>query len=194
MKQSIHKKGFTLIEMLISVFIFLMIMLVVVVVFAQHAKLYTYAKTLQRNIENAQFAINYVAKTLRTGSIMQTSDTQNLYMYDPSQSRCFRFRFIDGTFETTSGPALNSNECGSNSFYLGSGIEGPFSLTTGDVDGHFAFVMTERDDQLTQNINETEIGRVMINIEVADQHQSDYESIYIQTAVSLRNYPSDLTF
>jgi prepilin-type N-terminal cleavage/methylation domain-containing protein len=65
-----HKKGFTLIEMMVSIFIFSFIMVVIGTVFASQFKTYKDTRDIQGDLENAQFALNYVSKTLRTAEMI----------------------------------------------------------------------------------------------------------------------------
>lgn len=108
------KKGFTLIEMIISIFIFLIMMIAIVQIFAQQIQAYRHARSVQNDMENAQFAMNYIAKTLRTATVlggtsvgdlrdyMQSNgdfDLQDiqtgegLIVYDFSQEKCVQFTF-----------------------------------------------------------------------------------------------------
>ncbi|MEN8252644.1 MAG: prepilin-type N-terminal cleavage/methylation domain-containing protein, partial [Patescibacteria group bacterium] len=65
-----RKKGFTLIEMMISIFIFALMMTAVAGIFARHIIAYKQTRLMANDLENAQFALNYLAKTLRTASIV----------------------------------------------------------------------------------------------------------------------------
>jgi prepilin-type N-terminal cleavage/methylation domain-containing protein len=69
-----NRNGFTLIELLVSVFVFLLIMLAVVTIFIREVEAFRNAKDSQRSLENAQFAMNFVAKTLRTSIVTIPED------------------------------------------------------------------------------------------------------------------------
>jgi prepilin-type N-terminal cleavage/methylation domain-containing protein len=124
MKKIKTKKGFTLIELMISIVIFLVMMVLVVEIFAKQVVTARHARVLQRNIEDAEFAMNYINKTLRTSTLPVSADEGNtytnpddpsqtitseksdqkpgthyakkIYAYDYSQNKCFKFEFKDG--------------------------------------------------------------------------------------------------
>lgn len=120
------QKGFTLIELMISIFIFMIIVSIVIEIFGKQVVTSRHARILQRNIEDAEFAMNYVAKTLRTSSLPTSEDqgtttgsgsattttaaadqilgtdyVQVLYAYDYSQKECFKFSFEEVDDEGT---------------------------------------------------------------------------------------------
>jgi len=64
------EKGFTLVEMIIAVFIFLMVILALVTLFAAQMRAYMHARSGQKDLENAQFALNYLGKSLRTATLV----------------------------------------------------------------------------------------------------------------------------
>jgi len=111
-----NKNGFTLVEMMVSVFIFMIIMTAIVGVFARQINAQKKARIMEGDLENAQFALNYISKTLRTATIigdkekgdlrdyMQTNNEDdfalyniaagnNFVIYDFSQEACIRFTF-----------------------------------------------------------------------------------------------------
>ena len=113
------QKGFTLVEMMVSVFIFMIIMTAIVGVFARQINAQKKARIMEGDLENAQFALNYISKTLRTATIigvdtgaggvdlrdlLQSSGEDDFYLYpvnatngfvvyDFSQEACIRFTF-----------------------------------------------------------------------------------------------------
>ena len=97
------RKGFSLVEMLISVFIFSIIILIVIGGFAGLYKSYADNKQIQKNIENAQFAINLMSKTIRTSDVILVSNTilrtfdysHNVSGYSGFGNGCIEYR-IDG--------------------------------------------------------------------------------------------------
>jgi prepilin-type N-terminal cleavage/methylation domain-containing protein len=63
------KQGFTLIELLVAIFIFSLITIAIVSVFVSTVTAYGKAKAIKTVKENAQFAMNSVAKDIRMGKI-----------------------------------------------------------------------------------------------------------------------------
>ncbi len=113
-----NKYGFILVEMMVSVFIFMIIMTAIVGVFARQINAQKKARIMEGDLENAQFALNYISKTLRTATIVGDDDNGNLrdyiqsgpnkendfhlyeidkgngfIVYDFSQEACIRFTF-----------------------------------------------------------------------------------------------------
>lgn len=212
-KSTIKKlAGFTLIEVLVSVFVFLIVMAAVIGVFVQQTSNFTFIRVQQRNVENAQFALNFMSKTLRTSSVRGRADlgtlsegavTDRIFVYDFSQAECFRFRFDNaaGTLEVTSRPPDPGDDfsCGRSSHYNSSTTalprSGPYLLTTGYVQGNFKYYGTERDvDDDPSNGNQFRIGLISMNVSVSDQSGSTSESVVIQSSVSLRDYPAEFKF
>lgn len=203
-KQRTTKKGFTLIELMVSIFIFLLMMLAIITVFGRHVAVYKHNRVLQRNVENAQFAMNFIAKTLRTSSVVgiyNTPSTNRVDAYDFSVQRCYRFEFTNGgpnpTIQMTeageSVPIIDPQFCDDNSTY--SGIS-PISLTTGQVRGQFNVVASQRPDPTAlPSPLPAVIGRVTMSVEVVSgDGDSSQTPIYLQTSVSLRDYPAELSF
>ena len=110
------KKGFTLIETLIAVLIFSLLMVIIAGVFANLLKNYAQAKKTQRNVENAQYAMNLMAKTIRTSDIPTASGTITTFgVFDYSQGKCIQYKYIASNKKiqvaTTSDVATNLSGC-----------------------------------------------------------------------------------
>ncbi len=196
MKKRSHLKGFTLIELLISFFIFSLLMIVVLYVFAQQTKNFRFSEEQQRNVENAQFAMNVMGKILRTSALADDVSDSEIMGYDFSQGSCVRFLFNQapdpvtgeskGVLRMQTELASNPSPCDDVSYYS----QAPEILTTGNVDGQFVATSTKRDD-IDTAANEMEVGRVMILMTVGDVGENES---YMQTSVSLRDYPVELSF
>jgi prepilin-type N-terminal cleavage/methylation domain-containing protein len=136
MNTKIYKKlkGFTLVEMMIAIFIFLLMMIAIVQIFAQQIVAYRHARSVQNDMENAQFAMNYIAKTLRTASVIGSTEKgdllqymqdnylnddfaiqqigtlssggEGLMVYDFSQEKCLKFTFRPEGYGGYAEPAL----------------------------------------------------------------------------------------
>lgn len=237
-----RKKGFSLIELMISVFVFLLIMTTIVQIFATQINAYRHARSVQNDLENAQFAMNYISKTLRTASVLGvglsgetatdlretlqnnplteqddfavhqiTNVEEGLIVYDFSQELCMRFTFRDGGYradypdpalwvemaadvefdqiESTKGGCLDNTKYDQSYEYR---------LTTGSVDGSF-FVAPTRYQNLPGSKQTDTIGKVTVGISVLPgsdnlQRGKNPEPVYLQSTVSLRDYPPDLSF
>ncbi len=128
------KKGFTLVEVIVSIFIFAIMMTSISGIFARQISSYKKTRIMANDLENAQFALNYVAKTLRTSSIIgygsgngytnlmdeieagpnNTNDffsklldpNASLIIYDFSQEACVKFTFKNAIANKYAHPAL----------------------------------------------------------------------------------------
>jgi len=89
--------GFTLVETMLAVFIFTLSMALLSSIFASFMKNYSVVKKNQKNLENAQYALNLMQKTIRTSVLANTgaqgkidfdAEGKMLKMYDESQSKC----------------------------------------------------------------------------------------------------------
>lgn len=219
-KQKMYK-GFTLVEMMVSVFIFLLMMVAIVQIFAQQINAYRHAKEIQSDMENAQFAMNYIAKTLRTASVLghgsddftdvvqfedndfhaEKVEGESLVLYDFSQEECIKLTFkTEGDYTAL---WVIKNE-GQDNFVAFDQVEdcldpGNYAqaherrLTTGKVEGMF-YVAPTRYKNLQGSRQTDTIGRVTTAMKVWSRDDDDTEPIHLQTTVSLRDYPPDLSF
>lgn len=213
MKNTKTKKGFTLVEMLISVFIFVIVMTATVTVFVKQSSAHRYGRTVQKNLENAQFAFNFVAKTLRTSAVAAGSygganeftahqSTDEIYVYDFSQAACFHFYFVGDALRYQKVPLVISGsgeveQCGQVDIYSGVSEVG---LTTGNIfGGSFDYRPSAR-AEVTIDTNgivtydtPPSIGRVTVAAQLEDLTTTTGQ-VQLQTSVSLRDYPGELSF
>jgi len=224
-----NQKGFTLVEMMVSVFIFALIMASIAGIFGRQISSYKKTRIMANDLENAQFAINYISKTLRTSSII--GDTENgdlrdniqdrendfavqeigantgLIVYDFSQEACIRITFRDKPhkgypdsalwIETVVYIGINEIERCLTEPGIWSGTDYKDQrLTTGNVTGSFVVAPTRYMDHVGSRSTDT-IGRATVSMTVVPSEYADndhVEPVYIQSSVSLRDYPSDLSF
>lgn len=179
----VNKNGFSLMELMVSMFVFSVIMAAVVGVFAQSASSFRRAKDIQRNLEDAQYAMNLMAKTIRTSSV-EYDYTENLDIYDYSQSKCIRYSHSDETKKIKYGEisADDPDSCSDlDSITLSDLISGYVNSVSFDVTP--SEVPTAPDPGI--------VGKVTISMEVcatADCEAMEKDKVRIQTTVSLRDY------
>jgi prepilin-type N-terminal cleavage/methylation domain-containing protein len=87
------QKGFTFIELMIAIFIFALMMMAVAGIFSSSIGGYQKARAVQKNLEDAQFIMNQIAKILRTSSVVDNTSTSSIVVFDYSQGKCFRYTF-----------------------------------------------------------------------------------------------------
>lgn len=85
------KGGFTLIEVLIAMFLFSLITVMVSGIFVNFLKNYADVRKMQKNAESVQFAMNLMAKTIRTSNVMLKNSS--LEIYDYAQGRCLEYSY-----------------------------------------------------------------------------------------------------
>lgn len=192
-----NKKGYSFLEILISVFIFVVLMASFTFVFIRFFSSYKSTKAIQRNLENAQYAMNLIAKTLRTSSVIYcgigtdkacaSSPYLATRVFDYSQEKCIAYIFGDSTtlgqkgnlyYSEVTMPSGTSDPkawCGSVGFpswpIINSNyLDGSFFITPSDIDS-----------------SPPKAGKVTISMKVCSDSTCK-DSAKIQTTVSLRDY------
>jgi len=173
-KIPMHKKyrGFSLVETLVAMFVFVMVIGSVSQIFTQAFVGYREQKRLQTDLETAQFAVNTMAKELRTSSV-HSAGTTSIKFFDYSQSICFLYRINGTNLQASSNPVVDSSACqgffdpGAAYTTIASGISsGRFSITPSDLGSHT-------------------VGKVTVSLSVSSGALAPTN---IQTTVSLRDY------
>lgn len=191
-----HKKqkGFSLVELLVVVFMSSLILVAITGLFMYIFGSYRSIRTMQKDVENAQFALNTMSKTLRTSTVMQPTGSTateegsvqsaaTIYAYDYSTQRCFIFRFSGSALLSGSGATSGADdiERRHNCNFSNSGVAGSLQeLTTGTVNGQFYIIPSGDEASGTHRV-----GRVSISMEANSElaHPVD-----LQTTVSLHDY------
>lgn len=234
-KKSGNVRGFTIVELMVSIFVFLLIMLAIVQIFTQQINAYRHARSVQNDLENAQFAMNYLSKTFRTAAVLgSTTDGdlrqymqdnysnddfatstlqmgEGLFVYDYSQELCMKFTFRPENHKNgypekalwvVSKEGVNFDEienprggCIDNTIYDTAKEQ---RLTTGSVTGVFIVAPTRYQNILNSKQTDT-MGKVTVGMSVLPGKQhlkrgDSPEPVYLQSTVSLRDYPPDLSF
>ncbi len=174
-------RGFSLIEVLVSIAIFAIIMTATVNIFGHTVQNYHYERASQEALEDAQFAMNRIAKSLRTSSVQHIgTNGQSIIIYDYSRSggACVRYA-ITGNAITEEVKLLDYNtddilNC-NNSAFVG---VAPIVLTAHNVYGTFVAVPSD--------YNRKRAGRVSMVFVVKDDNNGT--PVSLQTTVSLRDY------
>lgn len=173
--QAASCKGFTLIEVMVSLAVFLIIMLAMSQTFTQSFAGYRNVKAVQRDVENAQFALNLMAKELRTSSIVSASSggalTSAVKFYDYSQGLCLEYRINASALQVAKAAVATFNDCVAAS--LGSYA----TVTTGTVTGGFIITPSV--------ISPQSVGKVTVSLEISE---GPNHTARIQTTSSLRDY------
>jgi prepilin-type N-terminal cleavage/methylation domain-containing protein len=169
--------GFTLLEVLVSLFIFSLVMMATAQIFASAYSGYRVTRLVQHDIENAQFALNALAKALRNSSIVSAAgNQQSIKFFDHSQGKCFSYRIAGNVLELASGASTGVAHCN------GMALAGFMAVTTGTVTGSFQVIPSA-----AAGGPATTVGRVTIALTVAENSAS-HSGAHLQTSVSLRDF------
>lgn len=192
-----NKKGFSLLEVIVATFVFSIVIVSSTIIFGSSIKGYRNVRVIQKDLENAQSAMNIMAKTLRTSSVYQCSSDglfwgadcssvipiKAIRIFDYSQSKCvmYKFRSSDNVLEEIKFSVAEGDEpdvdCMTDSNYKGTTASD--LVATGNVTGRF--------DVIQSSIGQ--VGKVTISMEVApNPSASEKDKVRIQTSVSLRDY------
>lgn len=195
------KKGFTLVEVLVAMFIFTIAMVAISEIFVSFIKSYRTARVMQKDLQDAQQASNYISKTLRTSTVMSGDDKGKIIViYDYSQGKCIEYSFAeDGLFMKIASPDPDEAEkepvgdkaCEKSIFLSSESAK----LIDGEVIEEGKFVRSISSAYEGEEIsNDARVGIVTVLISLKTGHGAP---LNIQTSASLRDYektvdPKDL--
>lgn len=184
-KMRSRSRGFTLIEVVVALFVFTLLMSSVAGIFSSTFLGYQSARSSQRDTENAQYAINAMAKELRTSSIANPTTPgagPSVRFYDYSQDICFNYRIQNGNLEVASvapaDPSLLVTAADKLAFCSSASMGAYTTVTTGVVTG--TFVVTPSSAALPISV-----GKVTVALRIAEGTRHEAR---LQTTASLRDY------
>lgn len=168
------QRGFTLTEVLVAMFVFSIMMAAVSQVFSTTFTAYRNVRAIQRDIDNAQYSLNILAKELRTSSVVSTNGTVSVVkFYDHSQGKCFQYQINQNKLQVASTDPVPDS--------VGGCIATTFSsftdISTGVITG--AFRVT------SSTTTPSSVGKVTMSLDISEG--SDHHA-KIQTSVSLRDF------
>lgn len=176
-KKNYNRKGFSMVEVMVALFITIIVMMTAVGIFSKSVYGLRNAKAVQKDLENAQYAMNLMAKTLRTSSVVSSSGSpiKNIRIYDHSQGKCIGYRIDTNSLEYAENTGVVT-ELGCVAYAL------TFAdLTTGFVDGVFTVVPSSSATR----------GKVTVSLKICPESGcggNPKDEVKIQTTVSLRDY------
>jgi type II secretory pathway pseudopilin PulG len=116
-----NKKGFSLMELMVAIFVSMIIIVAVVGTFAGVVKTRNIIRTSQQNLENVRGIMDLMAKTLRMSTqVVVGSGTPptSIFFYNFSTNRCMSFRQHSSQIEVASINPINPDDltkiCGTN--------------------------------------------------------------------------------
>ncbi|MFA7209735.1 MAG: prepilin-type N-terminal cleavage/methylation domain-containing protein [Parcubacteria group bacterium] len=183
-------KGFSLMEMVVAIFVFSLVMTTATAIFVKVAGARKKTKAIQKDVEDVRFVMEQMAKTLRTSTVMYVkpiagvSHSQDIQVYDNSQGRCIEYRIYDQKIQSRTGTSSDSN--GDGKVDGCSFVNVPFGDMVGANVGDLKFDVI-KSDSLTNKI-----GKVTISAQVcyggSTTCAGSSDVVRIQTTVSLRDY------
>lgn len=174
--------GHTLVELIIAMAVFSMAVAIMSGSFSKIMSSYRRARNIQNNTEAAQQAVNLMAKTFRTSGIATSTTlvanaTQDIRVFDNSQSKCIRYLFSTVTntlqyFEE----ATTQLACDTNSTWsISSNLIG--STNNVVLNGNFYIIKADA----------TTVGKVTIRFDTCPIASCSVDDmVRLQTTVSLR--------
>lgn len=185
------KKGFTLVEVIVSIGIFAIIMSGSSVIFSMSFKSYKNAKNVNENLKNAQFALNLMSKTFRTSSVVTASPSSIIaFDYSRVSRACIRYRFLNGSLLESrvnvagATSALRLATCSGIPSATFDSAES--SMTSGSVFGSFDTIVSAGDSSTGAS---TRVGKVTVRMNITSGAGSSSSSnAVIQSTSSLRDY------
>jgi prepilin-type N-terminal cleavage/methylation domain-containing protein len=172
-----NKRGFTLLEVMVAVSIFALLMAASSTIFANAFKAYRNARAIQKDLENAQYTMNLMAKTIRTSSVMSLG-SDNIDIYDYSQDKCIRYKLSVNkiiTGSSTPSPSGDKSQC----IFSASNELSNISVENLSFSGSSS--------KKTPSI----VGKVTISMKICATlgcSGREKDAVQIQTSVSLRDY------
>lgn len=172
MKRSSSQKGFTLLEVMIAMFIFVIMISASIIALMNVFKSYNKAKEVQGHLDNAQYSMNLMMKSLRTSSLISASSDDGIVIFDYSKDECIQYKFDGGEKSLLMRFVASDYEsCKDEGF---GGVDFNF-MTTGDVTGKF----------WATESNDTQVGSITVLMRIDEGERTE---VNIQSSVSLRDY------
>jgi Tfp pilus assembly protein PilV len=94
------KKGFSIIELLVAMFISTLIAITVVTTFVSAYRAQKNARNTQKDVEDSKISLEYLAKIIRMSSNIKPAaggTVTSIYMYNKSIDNCIRFEYNGGS-------------------------------------------------------------------------------------------------
>jgi prepilin-type N-terminal cleavage/methylation domain-containing protein len=168
------RRGFSLIEVIVSLFIFGLIMTAASQIFTRAFAGHRHARSLQHDIENAQYLSGILAKELRTSTIVNpnspTSGAQSVQFYDHSQGLCIQYRIRSNALQVAKQNSTGPSACNVASLSVFT------TVSSGTISGAF--------DVTPSSPSPHTVGRVTLALRIQEGTHSEV----IQSTVSLRDF------
>lgn len=173
-KSQKNYSGFSLLEMMISMFIFVLAIVTAVSIFSSVSFTRKNSREIQKNMEDARTALDLMAKNMRM-SIGLNGTTSMIYMFNTSQGNCVSYKFESSKLKIAQKiPDASFSEaerCNTTNMTYNSSDY--VDIIQNDVSGSFAIVPTSITSPKT-------VGKATIILTI--------DGVNMQTSVSFRDY------
>jgi prepilin-type N-terminal cleavage/methylation domain-containing protein len=170
-----NKKGFSLLEMLVAVFIFSLVIVVVISVFVNVVNVRKKTKEIQQNMENARVAMGTIAKEVRNNPMISQS-ASFVRMYDDAQKLCLEYAFASSNLYYRYLTVVDQSGC-----TAATSLTGSVPMLSGNVSGKF---------EIVPSVADVSVGRATILMEV--QNSASTDKIKLQASASLRSLSQEI--
>ncbi len=182
MKKNIKKyKGFSFIEMMVTVFVFSIVVTTSLAVFVNVSTTQKRSEEVQKHMEDLRLTLELMAKNIRMSSVdvsgTGVQEVQDLYFYNYSQGKCINYCITNTNIYSREIEVTRSDYLDCHDAFLGNCETNGFSMINLDseIAGNFRVIPT--DETPTGNA-----GLATVSIEFNDSEDK------MQTTVSLRDY------
>lgn len=176
-----NKGGFSLIEVLVAMFISTLIIISITAAFASAFKAQKKAREIQKSIEESKVAMEYMAKIIRmSGNIKSVSGGDGVSMYNKSTEKCVVFTYDAGNIEEEKcTPSSEDDPCsnGTSGDCTGSSYGSPNAITSNGILDNVKFNVSSGSG--------TAIDTVTIFMKIKSTIDSNGN---FQTTISARDY------
>jgi prepilin-type N-terminal cleavage/methylation domain-containing protein len=174
LKISNNTNGFSLLEMIIAIFIFSLVIVLAVSTFVNVVSVRKKTKETQQNMENARVAMSTIAKEARNNLII-SANASRIIIYDDAQKLCLKYAFVSTSLHYYYQTVIDQSGC-----TIGTVFSGDKIMLAGNVTGKFDVIASVADDL---------VGHATIMMEV--QNPGSTDKAKMQTTVSLRVYSQE---
>lgn len=170
-------------EVIVAMFIFAIMMMATTAFFGKSMFSYRSARAIQKDLESAQFAMNLMAKSLRTSTVFDSGKILYVKIFNYSQNKCIDYKFESNALKigtrsyASDNVEDNKTDC-QNFTFQPSDFN---SMITSTVTGFFNSIPSVPNA----------VGRVTISMKVCPESGcsgNPKDEAKIQSTVSLRDY------
>lgn len=177
------------VEVIIAIFVFSVVMFAVMMIFTSSFGGYKKADNMAKNIENAQFAMNSMAKSLRTSKVisaLSSSPSSVIRVYDFSEQACKEYSF--------SGNQITAKISGTMAYATGETCAVLDGLDASPISAQFIQGSFSGSASVppSPGVSPGTMGKVTIRVKVCSESAcatgGKNDQVVLQTTVSLRDY------